>query len=144
MRYKELKDTFSKEINDFPIAYAFDKEQFEKAKKKLGVTSNKELLNIGTGGFIKKTDELAFVKLLDSFNARTKEFLKDYENFKHAISYELNNHEYAYTYDLEPVMQVLGLVYKELTDIQKETIEECKQKYLEAMEVWYEYKRRNL
>ena len=36
--YLQLKERHEKEMNDFPIAYAFDSKQLEEALEKLGAT----------------------------------------------------------------------------------------------------------
>jgi hypothetical protein len=46
MNYLEFKETQSKEFNAFPLACAFSDEQLTRAKEKLQVTGNDELVSI--------------------------------------------------------------------------------------------------
>ena len=52
-----------------------------------------------------------------------KDLKKDEKELINAIAYELNNHEYGYTGDIEPALEALGLTKDEVnTDIIKKAI----------------------
>lgn len=61
--YLEWRKQSQEEFNAFPMGFAFNDEQFEEQKKKLGVKENDELISIGYGGFIRKVDKQAFLDM---------------------------------------------------------------------------------
>jgi hypothetical protein len=114
-KYHELKEEIQAKIDAFPFMFAFSNKQFEEGKQKLGVKDNSELLSIGSGGYIRKTDSQAFTDLLEETGKTREEYLKDPEQLKDALLYELSNHEYSYTRDLQPTLEALGLEEDEIT-----------------------------
>lgn len=128
--YKQFKDIQAKGINDFPMFFAFNDSQFEEGKQKLGITSNSELLSIGMGGYIRKTDRELFKLTLSNKNKALKEFLKDNDNLKDALVYELNNHEYFITRDKTDTLNSLDLVYDKLSDTQKVILKQAIDEYM--------------
>jgi len=71
-KYLELKEKHSKEVNIFPMMFAFSQKQFDEGMEKLGLNKDdtKQIVSIGAGGFIKKTDS----ELLDKmFEEQSKE-----------------------------------------------------------------------
>lgn len=117
-KYMELKNKIQKEVDEFPMGFAFSNEQFEKMKEELGVKEDSELLSIGAGGFIRKTDREAFSELFNNKAKRIDEAIaedKTGEGFiKDMFLYELANHEYCITYDLEDTLYALDLTYDEV------------------------------
>lgn len=117
-KYMELKNKIQKEVDEFPMGFAFSNEQFEKMKEELGVKEDSELLSIGAGGFIRKTDKDAFNELFNNKAKRIDEAIaedKTGEGFiKDMFLYELANHEYCITYDLEDTLYALDLTYDEV------------------------------
>ena len=117
-KYMELKNKIQKEVDEFPMGFAFSNEQFEKMKEELGVKEDSELLSIGAGGFIRKTDKEAFNELFNNKAKRIDEAIaedKTGEGFiKDMFLYELANHEYCITYDLEDTLYALDLTYDEV------------------------------
>lgn len=117
-KYMELKNKIQKEVDEFPMGFAFSNEQFEKMKEELGVKEDSELLSIGAGGFIRKTDREAFNELFNNKAKRFDEAIaedKTGEGFiKDMFLYELANHEYCITYDLEDTLYALDLTYDEV------------------------------
>ena len=111
--YIELKNTIQKEINQFPIGFAFSKEQLEQTKRNWNISDNDELVSIGGGGFIRKTDRDAFTVLLSRSNAAIAEAIaadQDGTGFiKDMFLAELANHEYCYTGDLTDTLDAVGL-----------------------------------
>lgn len=117
-KYMELKNKIQKEVDEFPMGFAFSNEQFEKMKEELGVKEDSELLSIGAGGFIRKTDREAFHELFNNKSKKIDEAIaedKTGEGFiKDMFLYELANHEYCITYDLEDTLYALDLTYEEV------------------------------
>ena len=113
-KYTELKDTHSRMINEFPMAFAFSNEQFEEAKKKLDVTNNDELRSIAGGGMIRATDSKAYSELFHTMNNETEEAMKDDEYLYQGFLYELGNHEYCYTGDPKETIDCFALTIDEV------------------------------
>ena len=110
--YEAMQEKHTKEMDDFPMMFAFSDEQFIKGMDVLGVTDKSDLLSIGYGGFIRKADKNAFVELIDRHDREMKEAISNdttgdgfiYDMF----NYELANHEYCYTYDVSDTLDALG------------------------------------
>lgn len=121
--YKEIKDKHSKNYNDImtehKVFFAFNNNQFDEGKAKIGITDNKDLCSIGAGGYMPKAKADKMTKLLAIENKRYKKELKEAKELKEqAILYELNNHEAFYTGRLDEVINIFkGLYTKE--DIKK-------------------------
>jgi len=129
MTYTELKKQVEKDINDFPIFFAFNDEQFIEGKAKIGVNNNSELLSIGAGGYIKKVDRDSFHEIFINQKKRLKTFLKDKENLKNSLIYELSNHEYCITHDEREALAALGLKLGKLNSEQLEVLQQAKNEY---------------
>lgn len=124
--YEELKKKHSEEFNKFPIQFAFSDEQFKENMAKLGLTekdTDKVVAISSVGGFIRKTDVKAFYEM----NKRHRQEEKDAINndvtgdgyIKDMFAYELANHEYGYTHDLEDTLNALGLSIEEINNDNK-------------------------
>lgn len=124
--YKTMKDIHQKQVNEFPIFFAFSQEQFEKGMKSLGLNPDDtdKIYKLGdTGGYYRRDDA---VKLHDMFDRQDKE-LRDaieadatgegfvFEMFK----YELSNHEYVLTHNISDTLESLGLTVEEINDSEK-------------------------
>lgn len=119
--YRELRDRQQKEVNDFPMFFAFNDKQFEEGMRKLGLepTDTDKIYKLGnTGGFYRKTDS---PKLNEMFTRHTDEMEKAIAEDKDGtgfiydmFSYELANHEYCITYDEEPTLDACGLTIEEV------------------------------
>lgn len=131
MKYKNLKNLKQKMIDDFPIAWAFNDQQFEEGMKKLGAESKKDLLSIGAGGFIHRKSKHDFVVLLDRMSKIGDRFLKNEKNLLDAFKYELANHEYCITFDETQALEALGLTMDGLSELQKAILQQAKVEYLE-------------
>lgn len=113
-KYIKLKEQHQKEVNEFPIMFAFSNEQFKEGMDKLGIRSEAELVSIGYGGFVRKTDAKAYMTMLARMSYEEKEAMKDPEYCYEAFLYELGNMEYCITGDLGDVLGALGLTEEEV------------------------------
>lgn len=70
--YVQMKERHQKEVNEFPMMWAFNNDQFAQGMKKLGLqeTDTDKIYRIAPGGFIRKTDA---DKLDEMFTRHTKE-----------------------------------------------------------------------
>lgn len=140
--YTKLKAKQNKEFKNFPMIYAFSNEQLKQGMEKLGLKENEtdKLLSLGAGAYIKETD----LKALKDICKRHKKEFKDEikkdttgEKFiKDMFRYELANHEYCITYDLDDTLDTLGLTIEEINRNPALTkgLELAKKEYLEACE----------
>lgn len=118
--YQIMKEKQQKEFNKFPIQFAFSDEQFKEGMKKLGLTENDtdKVFSIGNGGFLRKTDADALNEMFKRFNEEMENAIendKDGTGFiKDMFYYELANHEYGYTYELDDTLEALGLTIEEI------------------------------
>ena len=133
MDYTEFKKQNSDLLTDFPVFFAFSDEQLTEGLKKLGA-EKEEIVNIGAGGFLKRTDRKAFDVMFKKFETGLQENLKNKAFFCSAFIYELGNHEYGYTYDLTDTMESLDLDFDELTEEQKLWIKDSTNEYLRNCE----------
>jgi hypothetical protein len=118
--YLNLKRKHQEEVNNFPIIFAFSNQQFEEGMIKLGLTASDtdKVYSIGGGGFIRKTDSEAFSELFNRHEQEMKEAIDRDATGEGFIfdmfNYELANHEYSYTGDIEPTLDALGLTINEI------------------------------
>lgn len=134
MKYTELKQQISEEVNSFPMMFAFSDEQFKEGLKKLGTWIG-AICSIGAGGFIRKSDSEAFGAMFDRHNKIMATALKDNDFLTDAIEYELANHEYIITYDPEPALSALGISEKDIDDRVRDCFQKARKSYLHACEV---------
>lgn len=127
-QYSALKQKHEKEVNEFPMVFAFDNNQFNEAMEKLGFSANTRdyvgnVVSIGGGGFIKKTDSVALHELLDKHeNERVAAIESDetgdgfiYDMFY----YELCNHEFCITWDVTDTLNALGMSIEDINADEK-------------------------
>ena len=114
--YLELMKKQETERNNFPMFFAFNKEQFEEGMRKLGLEPNDTgaLLKLGdTGGFIRKDDKPDFSDMMERHYLEKKAAIdadSTGEGFIFEMfDYELSNHEYNYTRDLTDALRAVGL-----------------------------------
>ncbi len=118
--YQEMKDRQQKEFDAFPIGAAFSQQQFQNMMEKWGLTvkDTDKICSIGGGCYIRKADIAAFTTLINKTaaelkNAITADLTGDGFIFDMFV-YELANHEYCITYDLEETLDALGLTPEEV------------------------------
>lgn len=107
--YNALKTKHGEEVNNFPMSFAFSNEQFATGLKKLGAT-REDVVSIGGGGFIRKTDKDAFLALFKRHTEEMEAAMLDDDFLTDAIRYELGNHEYCITGDETDTLETLGVV----------------------------------
>lgn len=119
-QYKELKEKQQKRVDSFPMKFAFSDEQFNKAMHELGLEPNDtdKIISIGGGGFILKSDLKAFEELFDTIDKEMKEEIEKDKTGEHFIKdmflYELENHEFGYTKELDDTLEALDLTKNEI------------------------------
>lgn len=121
-KYLDMRNRHQAEVNAFPMHFCFGEEQIRKKFEELGLDREKDLDKIvvikETGGFVLKEDAPALKEMLDRHSREMEEAIADdksgngfiYEMFL----YELNNHEYGYTYDASDTLRSLKLTLKQI------------------------------
>lgn len=118
--YLALKQKHQEEVNKFPVAFAFSRSQFAEAMAKLGLEEyeTNKVYGIGSGGYIRRTDSAAlhemFGRHTDEMQAAIDGDLTGDGFIFDMFSYQLANHEYGYTWDVEPTLDALGLTLQEV------------------------------
>lgn len=118
--YRQLKDKQEKEMNAFPLGACFSKTQFEEMMLKWGLTisDTDKICSIGGGCYIRKSDRDAFLNMMKRFEQERKDAITAdttgngfiYDMFL----YELGNHEYCITYDLDETLAALHLTLEQV------------------------------
>lgn len=117
--YLDLVEKQRKEIEEFPIAYAFDEKQLAEALEKLGATKEECTSIYGHGDIVKKEDAPRFVQMLKRHTKEVQDALLSDKDFAlAAFLYEMDNHEYAINYSGdEDVLGCFGLEMDELEEL---------------------------
>lgn len=124
-QYRLMRERHQERMNAFPIAFAFDNDQFTEAMRKLDLnpTDTDKVYSIGGGGIIRKSDDKAFGDMLKDFENEANEAIDADTTGDGFIfdmfTYELANHEYSYTGDVEPALNVIGLTLEEVESDEK-------------------------
>ena len=113
--YEAMQKRHQQEVNAFPMKWAFNNRQLEQGMRELGLNPSQtnEIVGIGGGGFIRRSDRQAFIDMFKRQNAEQKAALAAqktgdeyaYQMFLH----ELGNHEYVITGDLSDTLDACGL-----------------------------------
>lgn len=109
--YLDLQKRHRKELEDFPIAYAFNDKQLEEALEKLGATKEECVTVFGHGDIVKREDAKSLIKMLERQTKELREKMKEDKEFAYeAFLYEMDNHEYAINWSGdEDVLDCLNL-----------------------------------
>lgn len=114
-QYAEMKEYHQKRINDLPLMFAFNQRQFKEGMERWGLTEDDtdKIYKLGTtGGFYQRKDStLIFSTFEQNEDEMAKAIRADPDGtgfIKDMFLYELANHEYCITYDLEPTLVALG------------------------------------
>lgn len=136
--YLKLQEKQRKEINDFPIAYAFDEKQLEEALRKLGAKKEECVSVMGHGDVMKKEDAPKFLEMLKRHVAEVKDLLKNEKDAEEAFLYEMDNHEYAINWSGdEDVLACFGLDVDELDEMKlRAAYMRARNKHMEHAREW--------
>ena len=133
MKYSELKRKQITELEEFPIAFAFNNKQLEDALTKLDAKAE-ECVSIGGGSIIKREDLPNLEAMQQRHQEEMNEAFENDEFLTDAIRYELGNHEYCITYDARDALSALGIRIDDAR--KKRCYQKAKSEYLEGVESW--------
>lgn len=97
MTYKEWLAQREKEVNELPVFYAFNDEQFAEGMASLGLTADDtdKIYKLGnTGGFYRRVDAPIIHAFLDKEDELPELMEKEPGFAEEAFYYEMANHEY--------------------------------------------------
>ncbi len=121
-KYEEIKNKHQKRVNDFPLGFAFSNKQFKDMMEKWGLDENDtdKIYSIGGGGFIRKSDLEEYNKMWTEIRKEEKDLIEQDKTgegyIKDMFLYELENHEYGYTHELEDTLNALELTYDQVME----------------------------
>lgn len=122
MTYEEMKNKHQEEYDTFAkdkIFYIFtsSKEEFEKKLKEYGL-NREDICSIGFGGFVKKEYKEKLKSLIRRHKTEKQNAIeqdKDGSGFiKSMFEYELYNHEFLYTRDINDTLDDMGYSIKQI------------------------------
>lgn len=115
--YEKFKQEAKQEINALPMDFAFSGKQMTEALKRLGAESRKECDSLGGGALCLKKDPDRIVSTIDALDKKlVKNMQDDFDFAKSAFIYELNNHEYNFTYDETDALEALSVTREMLSN----------------------------
>ena len=140
--YAAMKARQQERVNALPLMFAFSQQQFNEGMAKLGLEPNDTHLitSIGAGGFIRKADLAHFHDTMESLEIEAQAAIDadtDGTGFiKDMFLYELANHEYCITYDLEPTLDALNLTEDQVLENPKlmKGLKLAREEYLRSCE----------
>jgi hypothetical protein len=119
-KYLELKRKQEKERNEFPMFFAFSNKQFEEGMAQIGLTpaDTDKIYSTGSGGYYHKSDAAALRDMVRRHQEqRLAAIASDPDGNGYIydmFNYELANHEYCITYELDDTLDALGLTLEEV------------------------------
>lgn len=114
--YTDMKARHRKEIDALPICYAFNREQLEEAKKKLG---DVPLVTFGYGSVYRKSDFGLISAVFDRHEEEHKKLRDDYRALEDGFLYEMANHEFNINWQgTEDVLRCFGMTEDDLKNPQ--------------------------
>lgn len=118
--YKEMVQRQQEKFNNFEgVFFAFDNEQFDAGMRKIGLdpSDTKNVLHIGMGGYIHRNRSDALDAM---FKENSKERQEAFASDKNgdgfildALLYEMNNHEFSVTWDIDDALRAVGITRKQ-------------------------------
>lgn len=121
-KYEEIKNKHQKRVNDFPLDFAFSNKQFKDMMEKWGLTEKDtdKIVSIDGGGFLRKTDIEEYNKMWTEIRKEHKDLIEQDKTgegyIKDMFIYELENHEYGYTYELDDTLDALELTREQIAN----------------------------
>lgn len=118
--YAEMKKRHQEEVNALPMYWAFSDEQFDQQLKELGLTRNDtgKLCKTFGGGFCLTKDAQMIADTLTRNVKEVEAAIKADETgdgfIKGMFLYELRNHEYTYTCEVEETAEACGYTMEQI------------------------------
>ena len=140
MKYQNKHAEIQRRYDEFPMKFAFSQKQLDEGLAELGVSGVDDIISIGGGGFIRKTDVDAFNTMVrECANMHETLIKSDDEYVETMFYYELGNHEYCVTYDLADTLDACGLTADEIKSDPrlKKLLAKALERYKEDFKDWW-------
>ena len=137
--YLDLQKKHQKELEEFPMAYAFNDKQLEEALEKLGATKEECVTVFGHGDIVKRENAKKLVAMLENHHEEMLQKIKDDPDFAEAaFLYEMDNHEYAINWSGdEDVLACFGLTFEKINRWGLQTAwRNARNKHMKNAEEW--------
>lgn len=118
--YTEMKKRHQEEVNALPMYWAFSDVQFDQQLRELGLTRNDtgKLCKTFGGGFCLASDAQMIADTLRGHRREMEEAISADETgdgfIKDMFMYELRNHEYTYTCEVEETVEACGFTMEQV------------------------------
>lgn len=118
--YAEMKKRHQEEVNALPIYWAFTEERFDEVLKELGLTKNDtdKLCNTFGGGLCLAKDAQMIADTLARNFKEVEDAIQADETgdgfIKDMFLYELRDHEYTYTCEVEETVEACGFTMEQI------------------------------
>lgn len=118
--YIEMKRRQQAEFNSFPIKFAFSDKQFEQGMRELGLTPDDtdKVYKTDGGGFYRRDDAHRLHEMMNRFGKELEAAIAadtTGEGFIYGMFlYELRNHEFGYTWELDDTLEALGYTEQDI------------------------------
>lgn len=140
--YAEMKARHQERVNALPLMFAFSQQQFNEGMAKWGLEPSDvgKITSIGAGGFIRKADLAHFHDTMEALSIEAQAAIDEDTDgtgfIKDMFLYELANHEYCITYDLEPTLDALNLTEDQVLENPKlmKGLKLAREEYLRSYE----------
>lgn len=120
-KYAELRQRQQEEFNALPLGFAFGQKQFNEMMRNWDLDPEEDtdkIYSIGYGGYVRKKDADLLHTTRNRHDTEMAAAIaedKTGEGFIYEMFlYELDNHEYGYTRDIEDTLNALGYTAKEV------------------------------
>ena len=122
--YTEMKERHQSEVNALPLAFAFSHDRYLERLAAWNITEEEAkagaIVGIGNGGFIRASDRdlviSTFERIADEEAAAIAADQDGTGYIYQMFLYELNNHEYSYTGDIDDTLDALNISNKDLAE----------------------------
>lgn len=116
--YQQIKARHQADVNAFPMGCAFGNKQVAEMMEKFGLPNDKsgyaQIIGLGAGCYIKRTDIPAWKELCKRHDQELAEFRKDHKALENALRYEFQNHESQFCLNEETICRCVGLRWSDV------------------------------
>lgn len=116
--YRQIKDRHQADVNAFPLGFAFSDKQLTEMMQKFGLPNDKtgyaQIVSLGAGCFLRRSDIPAWKELTERHAREMKEFRKSTGELKKAFIHEFSNHESQFSLDEDTICRCVGLSWNEV------------------------------
>lgn len=133
--YAQLKQRHEKEFSKLEgIFFAFSTEQFFRGVKAIGLDpqdyDKQSITMFAMGSYCLTSTYPQLQELVDRHEKEMNLLKNDPDRFVKALVYELQNHEYCYTYEASDALNVFGLTEDSVdTELLTKAIEICEKNF---------------